>query len=262
MKCVSSLISGVGIFCVGTGLSVYHGIHGLLLPTPVETFYWAYFILAISLVSEGGTLIFAIQSIEKAAQEKRKTFKDYVLSGQDPSVNVVLMEDLAAVFGVTFAATCMGLTLYLGNPMFDAIGSLLVGGLLGGVASFIIYTNVAALIGRSMSQENLDKINAQLESDIMVRFSDALDLHTRSTTFEIKICHTHTHTRSKTLEIRRFSCTRGQKGRAVALRLVQTLKKDPSQRGPLDLMKTKMQNIKKVCFCTKLFKSTIFTMYE
>lgn len=66
------------------------------------------------------------------------------------------------------AASCMGLTSYLGNPTFDAIGSLLVGGLLGGVASFIIYTNVAALIGRSIPQENLDKINAELESDIMV----------------------------------------------------------------------------------------------
>lgn len=61
----------------------------------------------------------------------------------------------------------MGLTSYLGNPMFDAIGSLLVGGLLGGVASFIIYTNVAALVGQSIPQENLDRINAELESDIM-----------------------------------------------------------------------------------------------
>lgn len=52
--------------------------------------------------------------------------------------------------------------------MFDAIGSLLVGGLLGGVASFIIYSNVAALVGRSIPQEDLDKINAELEADIMV----------------------------------------------------------------------------------------------
>jgi len=64
----------------------------------------------------------------------------------------------------------MGLTSYLENSTFDAIGSLLVGGLLGGVASFIIYSNVAALIGRSISQENLDKINAELEADIMVIF--------------------------------------------------------------------------------------------
>ncbi|XP_046821599.1 zinc transporter 9 isoform X2 [Vespa crabro] len=140
MKYVSSLISGVGIFCVGG-----------------------------SLVSEGATLLVAINSIKKGAEEKKETFWEYVLSGQDPSVNVVLMEDLAAVLGLVCAASCMGLTSYIGNSTFDAIGSLLVGGLLGGVASFIIYTNVAALVGRSISQENLDKINAVLESDIMVR---------------------------------------------------------------------------------------------
>lgn len=40
MKYVASLISGVGIFCVGTGLSVYHGIYGLLHPEEIESFYW------------------------------------------------------------------------------------------------------------------------------------------------------------------------------------------------------------------------------
>ncbi|XP_015515337.1 zinc transporter 9 [Neodiprion lecontei] len=169
MKNVSSLISGVGIFCVGTGLSFYHGIHGLVYPEPVDSFYWAYFILGGSLVSEGATLLVAINSIKKGALERRQSFKEYVIGGQDPSVNVVLMEDLAAVLGVTAAAGCMGLTSYLGNPMFDAIGSLVVGGLLGGVASFIIYTNVAALVGRSIPQESLDKINAELEADIMIR---------------------------------------------------------------------------------------------
>lgn len=71
-----------------------------------------------------------------------------MLRGQDPSVNVVLLEDIAAVFGVVIAAGCMGLTSYTGLPIYDAIGSLAVGGLLGAVASFIIYTNTAALVGR------------------------------------------------------------------------------------------------------------------
>ena len=64
----------------------------------------------------------------------------------------------------------MGLTSFYGNSMFDATGSLLVGGLLGAVAGFIIHTNAAALIGRSISQEDLDRINAELEADIMVLF--------------------------------------------------------------------------------------------
>ncbi|KAJ8913041.1 hypothetical protein NQ315_002057 [Exocentrus adspersus] len=39
MKYVASLISGVGIFCVGTGLSFYHGISGLMHPTPMDDFF-------------------------------------------------------------------------------------------------------------------------------------------------------------------------------------------------------------------------------
>ncbi|PSN50832.1 Zinc transporter 9 [Blattella germanica] len=169
MKYVASLISGVGIFCVGTGLSIYHGVTGLLHPQPMEPFFWAFFILGGSLVSEGATLLVAVNSIRKGAKQNMMTFSEYVLRGQDPSVNVVLMEDLAAVIGVGVAAVCMGLTAHLGSPVPDAVGSVLIGGILGGVASFLIYTNVAALVGRSISQERLDKINSELEADVMIR---------------------------------------------------------------------------------------------
>ncbi|GBO43955.1 Zinc transporter 9, partial [Araneus ventricosus] len=70
------------------------------------------------------------------------------LQGRDPSVNVVLLEDIAAVFGICIAAGCMSLTSYTGLPIYDSIGSLAIGGVLGAVASFIIYTNTAALVGR------------------------------------------------------------------------------------------------------------------
>nr|CAD7194793.1 unnamed protein product [Timema douglasi] len=169
MKHVSSLISGVGIFCVGSGLSLYHGVTGILHPAEMQSFFWAFFILGGSLVSEGATLLVAVNSIRKGASTNSMTFMEYVLRGHDPSVNVVLMEDFAAVIGVGVAATCMGLTSYLGSPIPDAMGSLFVGGILGGVASFIIYTNVAALVGRSIPQERLDKINSELESDVMIR---------------------------------------------------------------------------------------------
>lgn len=71
-----------------------------------------------------------------------------VYRGRDPSTNVVLLEDFGAVLGLTVAATCISITHYTGNPMADAVGSLLIGTLLGGIASFIIYTNTMALVGR------------------------------------------------------------------------------------------------------------------
>lgn len=63
----------------------------------------------------------------------------------------------------------MGLSSITNSPIPDSLGSLLVGGILGSVASFIIYTNVAALVGRSIPEENLERINSELESDVMVR---------------------------------------------------------------------------------------------
>ena len=37
------------------------------------------------------------------------------MKGHKPSVNVVLLEDIAAVLGVGIAASCMTLTHYTGN---------------------------------------------------------------------------------------------------------------------------------------------------
>lgn len=169
MQYVSSLISGCGIFCLGAGLSVYHGIAGLLNPHEMEGMWMALGILGISFASESVTLVMAIKSIRKSAATQGMSFYEFVRSGYDPCVNVVLLEDMAAVTGVAVAASCMGITYYSGSPVADAVGSLVIGGLLGSVATFMIYTNSAALVGRSIPEDRIQEINKVLEGDIMVR---------------------------------------------------------------------------------------------
>ncbi|XP_048087398.1 zinc transporter 9 isoform X2 [Alosa alosa] len=169
MRYIASLISGVGIFMMGAGLSWYHGIMGLLHPQPIESLLWAYCILAGSLVSEGATLLVAINEIKKSAQQQEVSFYEYVMQSRDPSTNVVLLEDAAAVIGVIMAAGCMGLTSLTGNPYYDSLGSLGVGTLLGAVSAFLIYTNTEALLGRSIQAEHVQKLTEFLENDPAVR---------------------------------------------------------------------------------------------
>ncbi|XP_023558538.1 zinc transporter 9 [Octodon degus] len=169
MRYISSLISGVGIFMMGAGLSWYHGIMGLLHPEPMESLLWAYCILAGSLVSEGATLLVAINELRRSAQAKGMSFYKYVMESRDPSTNVILLEDTAAVLGVTIAATCMGLTSITGNPLYDSLGSLGVGTLLGVVSAFLIYTNTEALLGRSIQPEQVQRLTELLENDPSVR---------------------------------------------------------------------------------------------
>lgn len=52
-----------------------------------------------------------------------------VVRGRDPSAVTVLLEDGAAVTGVILATGCLGLTSYTGSTVFDAIGSVLIGGM-------------------------------------------------------------------------------------------------------------------------------------
>ncbi|CAF3614174.1 unnamed protein product [Rotaria sp. Silwood1] len=190
MTYISSLISGVGIFCFGTGLAWYHGILVLLYPQEMESVVWGITLLSGSLISEGATLYMAANEIRASAKETGMKFWEYVSQGYKPNVNVVLLEDLAAVLGVCVAATAMGLSLYLHSPIPDAIGSLIIGCILGGVASFIIYSNTAALVGRSIHPNQIEAINNDLENDRMVRALydiKATDMGSQSVMFKAEV---------------------------------------------------------------------------
>ncbi len=129
----------------------------------------AFAILGLSFVSESVTLALAVRSIRESASARDMTTAEFVLGGYDPCVNVVLLEDLAAVLGVAIAGAAMGLSSHLNSHVPDAVGSIAIGALLGSVASFMIYSNAAALVGRSIPEEKLEIINRELEGDIMVR---------------------------------------------------------------------------------------------
>ncbi|KAI3380282.1 hypothetical protein SNEBB_008773 [Seison nebaliae] len=169
MTYISSLISGVGIFCFGCGLSVYHGMHGLFHPYEIEPAMWTFFLLGGSFVSETVTLLMAIKAIRTDAKEEKISFWKYVIQGYQPSVNVILLEDLVAILGVGVAGISMGISVMTQSSTADSIGSLIVGGLLGSVASFIIYSNANALVGKSIHQEKAVEIRNELEQDVMIR---------------------------------------------------------------------------------------------
>uniref|UniRef100_T1IY14 Zinc transporter 9 n=1 Tax=Strigamia maritima TaxID=126957 RepID=T1IY14_STRMM len=136
------------------------------------------------------TLLVAFNAIRKGAKNTEMSIKDYILRAQDPLVNVVLLEDFAAVLGVSIAAICMGLSSLYESTIPDAVGSILIGGLLGVVAAVIINTNTTALVGRSIPFEKLERINRELETDVMIRaIHDAkcLDLGNGRTRYKAEI---------------------------------------------------------------------------
>jgi len=148
-----ALISAVGIFFLGCGFTLYHGVHSLMHPEQVEIndIQIAVGVLAFSFVLEAWTLWVAYKAVKEAAVEMKMTFGEYVQDGPDPMGVAVLLEDAAAVTGVTIAAASIGLFIWTGNPIWDAIGSIVIACLLGAVAVFLVIKNRKALLGQAVS---------------------------------------------------------------------------------------------------------------
>ena len=76
---VWSLISGVGIFCLGSGVSIVHGLHHIFHPAPLEYLWASMTVLAVSAVVESYSLAVAYRSLAEGARAKGMSVKECAL---------------------------------------------------------------------------------------------------------------------------------------------------------------------------------------
>ncbi|XP_028776846.1 metal tolerance protein C4-like [Neltuma alba] len=165
---VWSLISAVGIFCLGSGATVVHGIQNLWIAQPPENMQLAALVIGGSFLIEGASLIVAIKAVKEGAAAEGMKVRDYVWRGHDPTSVAVMTEDGAAVTGLAIAGASLVAVNTTGNAIYDPIGSIIVGNLLGLVAIFLIQRNRHALIGRAMDDHDMQKVLHFLKNDPVV----------------------------------------------------------------------------------------------
>ena len=147
---VFGMLSAAGIFFIGCGITVYHGVTSLLSPHAVHATALTFAVLALSLVIEGSVLMFAVRGLWK--QKGELPFWEYVRERADPAAVAILLEDGAAVLGVILAASGIAASYFTGNPVFDSLASLVVGLLLGVVAFYLVSENREHLLGRAVPE--------------------------------------------------------------------------------------------------------------
>ena len=157
------LVSALGIFFLGAGVTLYHGVVGVMDPHPVTYSWITWAVLAFSFVVEGWALTIAVRGVVSDAKKSGVSFRRYVREGRDPTIAAVLMEDGAAILGVLMAAICIGLTQLTGNAVWDSLASLLVGILLAGVALVLIVQNRRFLTISSVDPDIQKKIQDVLK---------------------------------------------------------------------------------------------------
>jgi cation diffusion facilitator family transporter len=145
---VWSLFAALGLFVAGAAVSVTHGVQELLDPEPASDYLVGYVVLAVSFVLEGVSFGQSVRQARPEAAALDRDLLEHVLETSDPTLRAVFAEDSAALVGLVLAGGGLALHQLTGSPVPDAIGSILVGVLLGAVALVLINRNRRFLVGQ------------------------------------------------------------------------------------------------------------------
>jgi cation diffusion facilitator family transporter len=145
---VWSLLAGVGLFVAGGAISVAHGIQELIHREPASNFAVGYVVLGISFVLEAISFLQSLRQARPEAEAMQRDVIEHVLVTSDPTLRAVFFEDTAALVGVVIATAALAAHELTRSAIPDAIGSILIGVLLGVVAIDLINRNRRFLIGQ------------------------------------------------------------------------------------------------------------------
>jgi cation diffusion facilitator family transporter len=161
---VWSLLAAVGLFVVGGSLSVWRGFSELLHgEATAENYLVAYIVLGVAFVLESSSLFQAFRQLRGEAASLDKDLLAHVLDTSDPTTRAVFAEDTAALVGIVVALLGIGLHQITGQAMWDAIGSIVVGVLLGVVAVVLIDRNRRFLVGEPATPQLREAAAARIE---------------------------------------------------------------------------------------------------
>ena len=160
-----ALISACGIFFLGAGVTLYHGVELLINPHSLHVSTFSFVVLAVSFVIEAFTFAVAVRELKRS--HPYAGWKHLIAHG-DPVTLAVVYEDGVACLWVLIAFASLVLYKVTWNSIWDWIGSTIVGLLLGVMAIILIIKNRAFLLGKAIPAKLRKEIIELIESDPII----------------------------------------------------------------------------------------------
>jgi cation diffusion facilitator family transporter len=171
---VYAFVVSIILFSVGGVFSLYEGIEKITHPHPLTVPWLPIVVLLVAIVLESFSLRTAVK--ESNHVRGKQSWVAFVRHAKQPELPVVLLEDIAALLGLVFALTGVGLTIITGNPVWDGIGTIAIGLLLVVVAVVLGIETKSLLVGEGASA--VDERNILAAFDAHARVERVIHLKT------------------------------------------------------------------------------------
>jgi cation diffusion facilitator family transporter len=162
-----SFVVALLLFSLGSVFALYEGIHKLESEEPLTSPLVAVAILVVAIGLESFSFRTAIK--ESRPLKGGSTWWQFIRQSKSPELPVVLLEDFGALIGLILALLGVGLSVVTGNPVFDALGTIAIGVLLGVIAVILIIEMKSLLIGEGAAPPVLGRIVAAIEDSGVVQ---------------------------------------------------------------------------------------------
>jgi cation diffusion facilitator family transporter len=156
-----SFVVALVLFTLGSVFALYEGYHKISHPEPVTSAPVAIAILVVAIGLESYSFRTAI--VESRPLKGSSGWWRFIRTSRSPELPVVLLEDAGALIGLLFALIGVGLTLLTGNAVWDGIGTVGIGALLGVIAVILMVEMHSLLIGEGATPEQQRAIWEALE---------------------------------------------------------------------------------------------------
>src|SRR3954451_4712328 len=113
------------ILGAGGGVTMVEGGRRLFDPEPIESPGWNYAVLGVAAALEGYSCVVAWRQFRR--ERGGRGFWEAMRASKDPTTPTILLEDFAALAGVSVAFVGVALGHALGSPYPDAVASLVIG---------------------------------------------------------------------------------------------------------------------------------------
>jgi len=155
-----SFVVAVVLFTMGAMFAIYEGIHKIQHPEKLESPAVAIGILGVAFVLESFSLRTAVA--ESRPLKGDASWFEFLRTAKVPEFPVVLLEDGGALLGLLVALTAVMANIVTGNSVYDGIGSVIIGLILGVIAVFLCIEMKSLLIGESASPADRAAIDAAI----------------------------------------------------------------------------------------------------